>query len=50
MSNDLRTIAPKYKELLLNKKVIDVDQDPLGHFSRMVMNVRLMSYDVLKLL
>lgn len=30
MSNDLRKVRPEIKELLLNKAVIDVDQDPLG--------------------
>ena len=48
MSNDLRTIAPEYKEVLLNKKVIQVDQDPLGHFGLMVMNVRLTSHDLFR--
>lgn len=30
MSVDLRTIRPEFKEILQNKKIIDVDQDPLG--------------------
>ncbi|XP_003378831.1 alpha-N-acetylgalactosaminidase [Trichinella spiralis] len=29
MSNDLRFISPYYREILLNKKAIAVDQDPL---------------------
>ncbi|KAI3422635.1 hypothetical protein GPALN_013133 [Globodera pallida] len=36
MSNDLRTILPEYREILLNKRVIAVDQDPLGIMGRMV--------------
>ncbi|CAG9128729.1 hypothetical protein JYU34_010077 [Plutella xylostella] len=30
MSVDLRTIRPEYKAILQNRKIIDVDQDPLG--------------------
>ncbi|KAK9872087.1 hypothetical protein WA026_016132 [Henosepilachna vigintioctopunctata] len=30
MSVDLRTIRPEYKAILKNKKIIAVDQDPLG--------------------
>ncbi len=30
MSNDLRTIRPEMKEILLNKAVIAINQDPLG--------------------
>ena len=30
MSNDLRKIDPKMKEILLNDEVISVSQDPLG--------------------
>lgn len=40
MSNDLRYIAPAYKEILLNKKVIAVDQDPLGKMGRLTVNVK----------
>uniref|UniRef100_A0A914BY81 Alpha-galactosidase n=1 Tax=Acrobeloides nanus TaxID=290746 RepID=A0A914BY81_9BILA len=36
MSNDLRNIDPIYKEILLNKRVIAVDQDPLGIMGRLV--------------
>jgi len=36
MSNDLRTLRPEFKEILLNRHVIDVDQDPLGSFGRRV--------------
>lgn len=30
ISNDLRAIKPEIKELLLNKEIIAIDQDPLG--------------------
>lgn len=30
MSNDLRTISNESRELLLNKEIIDINQDPLG--------------------
>lgn len=30
MSVDLRTIRPEYKAILQNRKIIEVDQDPLG--------------------
>lgn len=30
MSNDLRLIRSEFKEILLNKQVIDVNQDPMG--------------------
>jgi hypothetical protein len=30
MSNDLRNIKPESKALLLNKRVIAINQDPLG--------------------
>lgn len=30
MSNDLRKIKPEFKEILLNRKIIAVDQDPMG--------------------
>lgn len=30
MSNDLRNICPRSKELLQNKHVISINQDPLG--------------------
>jgi len=37
MSVDLRTIDDQFKQILLNKKVIAVDQDPLGIMGSMVM-------------
>ena len=36
MSNDLRDMAPGSKEIVLNKYVISIDQDPLGVMGRMV--------------
>jgi len=33
---DLRTIEPQFKEILLNKAVIAIDQDPLGIMARMI--------------
>jgi len=36
MSNDLRTITPEHKEILLNQRVIAIDQDPLGVFGKVV--------------
>uniref|UniRef100_A0A0N4YLG7 Alpha-galactosidase n=1 Tax=Nippostrongylus brasiliensis TaxID=27835 RepID=A0A0N4YLG7_NIPBR len=39
MSNDLRTIAPEFRKILLNRDVIAIDQDPLGRMGRLVANV-----------
>lgn len=39
MSNDLRSIRAEMKEILLNKDVIAVDQDPLGIQGRRLRNV-----------
>ncbi|KAH7719936.1 Melibiase family protein [Aphelenchoides avenae] len=39
MSNDLRTIDPESREILLNRGVIAIDQDPLGIMGRMVLRV-----------
>jgi hypothetical protein len=36
LSNDLRTITPKIKALILNKNIIAIDQDPLGIQGRVV--------------
>lgn len=36
MSNDLRSISQDYKDILLNTKVIAVDQDPLGIMARRI--------------
>lgn len=39
MSNDLRMIAPVFRDILLNRRVIAIDQDPLGIMGRLVANV-----------
>jgi Alpha galactosidase A/Alpha galactosidase A C-terminal beta sandwich domain len=36
ISTDLRTIEPEIKELLLNRDIIAIDQDPLGIMGRVV--------------
>ena len=36
MSNDLRKIRPEFVEILQNRNVIQIDQDPLGHQGRRV--------------
>lgn len=41
MSVDLRTIRPEYKAILQNKKIISVDQDPLGIQGRRIYKVNL---------
>ncbi|KAK5977781.1 Alpha-galactosidase [Trichostrongylus colubriformis] len=38
MSNDLRTIAPEFQRILLNRDVIAIDQDPMGRMGRLVAN------------
>ncbi|CAJ0938948.1 unnamed protein product, partial [Mesorhabditis belari] len=38
MSNDLRTIAPKFAQILQNRDVIAINQDPLGIMGRLVAN------------
>lgn len=38
MSNDLRTISPEQRAILLNKRVIAVNQDPMGIMGRLVAN------------
>ncbi len=43
MSNDLRFMPPALKEILQNKKIIEVNQDPLGVMGRMVANVSFFS-------
>nr|CAD7200120.1 unnamed protein product [Timema douglasi] len=40
MSVDLRTIRPEYKAILQNKKIIAVDQDPLGYQGRRIYKVK----------
>uniref|UniRef100_A0A915PND5 Alpha-galactosidase n=1 Tax=Setaria digitata TaxID=48799 RepID=A0A915PND5_9BILA len=38
MSNDLRLIAPVFRDILLNRRVIAIDQDPFGIMGRLVAN------------
>ena len=40
MSNDLRDMAPGTREILTNKYVIAVDQDPLGIMGRLISRVK----------
>ncbi len=40
MSNDLRQIKKEHRDILLNKHVIAVNQDQLGIFGKIVVNVR----------
>lgn len=39
MSVDLRTIRPEFKEILLNRQIIAVNQDPLGKMGRRIVTV-----------
>uniref|UniRef100_A0A023FUW9 Alpha-galactosidase n=1 Tax=Amblyomma cajennense TaxID=34607 RepID=A0A023FUW9_AMBCJ len=36
MSVDLRTIRPEFKDILLNKQIIAINQDPLGRMGRRI--------------
>jgi hypothetical protein len=40
MSVDLRTIEPKFRDILLNKEIISINQDPLGVQGRLVSTVK----------
>lgn len=44
ISTDLRNIRPEFKEILLNKKIIAVNQDPLGIQGRRVFRVNTIFY------
>lgn len=39
MSTDLRTMKPEHKEILQNRRIIAIDQDPFGIQGRIVYNV-----------
>ncbi|XP_022098913.1 alpha-N-acetylgalactosaminidase-like [Acanthaster planci] len=39
MSNDLRTLDPRYRDILQNKQVIKVNQDPLGIMGKRVLKL-----------
>ncbi|KAH7703095.1 Melibiase family protein [Aphelenchoides avenae] len=43
MSNDLRSIDPESRGILLNRRVIAIDQDPLGIMGKMVLNTSTVS-------
>lgn len=46
LSNDLRSLDTIYKELLTNKEIIAVNQDPLGIMGKRVYNVSLINNDM----
>ena len=39
MSNDLRNIQPVYRDILLNKEVIRINQDPAGKMGKKMLEV-----------
>ncbi|KAK5976470.1 Alpha-N-acetylgalactosaminidase [Trichostrongylus colubriformis] len=43
MSNDLRVLKPEIKNILLNRDVIAVDQDPLGIMGKLVRRIEYVS-------
>ena len=38
MGNDLRNLAPEFVEILQNREIIDIDQDPLGKMGKRVVH------------
>lgn len=48
ISNDLAKVRPEIKELLLNKAIIRVNQDPLGIQGRLVKTVNKIEVRILK--
>lgn len=40
MSVDLKSVRPELRDLLLNKDVIEINQDPLGKQGSLVLEVR----------
>lgn len=48
MSVDLRTIRPEYKAILQNRKIIEVDQDPLGIQGRRIYKVSVTLFNYLE--
>lgn len=44
MSTDLRTISPSAKEILQNRLMIQINQDPLGIQGRRIIKVRGKTY------
>lgn len=47
MSNDLRDICPRSKELLQNKRIIDISQDSMGKQGYRSAKVGVTQYDLL---
>lgn len=39
MSVDLRTIEPQFRDILQNRDIIDINQDPLGTQGRLILTV-----------
>lgn len=48
MSNDLRNIQPEFKSILLNERLIAINQDPFGIMGKLVNTVRLCVLDINK--
>jgi Alpha galactosidase A len=48
MSNDLRRISRRSKAILMNRNVIDINQDPLGVQGTIIFEVYSSSFHVLK--
>ena len=44
MSVDLRTIPDSAKAILLNKRVLEINQDPFGIQGRRIYNVRILTF------
>nr|CDJ97056.1 alpha-N-acetylgalactosaminidase-like [Haemonchus contortus] len=43
MSNDLRVLKPEIRDILLNRNVIAIDQDPLGIMGKLVRRIKYIS-------
>ncbi|XGW05268.1 hypothetical protein V3C99_015999, partial [Haemonchus contortus] len=43
MSNDLRILKPEIRDILLNRNVIAIDQDPLGIMGKLVRRIKYIS-------
>lgn len=41
MSNDLRNIKKEFKDILLNKDAIAINQDAMGHQGQLLQTVRI---------
>lgn len=47
MSNDLRSIRPEFTEILTNRNVIKINQDPLGHQGRRMFQDKVLNRNLL---